>query len=623
MSVEIDGKIFRNIQEQVQKNKEDIEALLQGIRIVGYGETVPSDLQIGEAWLKGSEPPFVLYVETADNGTVEVGQWPAKGPQGIQGEQGEPGEIGEVSISVKTIAAGMDATGTVENENGNISIKLEIPQGRQGLQGEQGPQGPQGIQGEKGLQGPQGEPAFAFTILGTVADVSSLPDVAEVAQNSAYLVGAAAPYSLYLAIGSGSSRAWKNLGTYSPNQISIDAQLDDTSENPVQNKAIAEMFPLQSSNILLGVAVSPDTFLNDDGTTRPLGGFAVTDYVELEVNTYYFCDYECSNPSITYPRVGAIYNSDKTFSRYVYYLYNWQHIFPTGDEKYLRICTRETSADYTVRLRLYKSKEGFYQTLTLTADAIARKRYRLYGKKIVVLGDSIFGDNGATSNNLDGTHFHATKYFGDDSGANVINGACAGKRMTSISAADPLNFPELADAISTGDFSAQLAYIGNGAPVQYYQQIYDLAATDFSTVDLLCIAFGTNDYGNSKTLYDSGSSNKDAVQSALRYGLNEIIAAHPKMKIAILSPIWRCYYENGVITEDSDTKENALGLTLIDYVEGIRDVAKEYHVEFIDDYFTLGINRQNAATFLRNDGTHLTEDGRKLLGHHLAEVVIA
>ena len=621
MSVEIDGKIFRNIQEQVEKNKEDIEALLQGIRIIGSGAVVPT-LEVGEAWLKGTQAPYELYVET-ESGTVNAGQWPARGPAGIQGDPGSPGQVGEVSVNVKTLSPGMDAYGEASSENGNITINLEIPQGRQGIQGEQGPKGDQGIQGEQGPKGDQGEPSYAFTILGTVASSADLPAIGTVADNSAYLVGAAAPYSLYLTVGTGVNRAWKNLGSYSPNQISVDAAFDATSENPVQNKVIASMFPLQSSNVLLGVAVSPSTFLDNDGTTRSLSGFSVTDYIELEINTYYFCDYENSSPSITYPRTGVIYNSDRTFSRTVNYLYGWQHIFLTGSEKYLRICTRESATDYTVRLRLYKSKEGYYQTETLTADAIARKRYRLYGKKIVLLGDSIFGANGGSSNNLDGVHFHATKYFGDDSGANVINGACAGKRMTSISASDPLNFPELADAISTGDFSAQIAYIGKGAPVQYYQQIYDLAATDFSTVDLLCIAFGTNDYGNSKTLYDSGSSNKDAVQSALRYGLNEIIAAHPNMKIAILSPIWRCYYENGVITEDSDTKENALGLTLIDYVEGIRDVAKEYHVEFIDDYFTLGINRQNAATFLRNDGTHLTEDGRKLLGHHLAEVVIA
>ena len=135
--IEINGKEFRNLQEQVAKNMQDILSMKTGQEVLNeFGITVVGQLDdaddlpeeytgdYGDAFAVGTEPPYELYIWTRPNianGETEdhwfnIGKFPAPGPQGTQG-----------------------------------------PQGIQGPQGTQGPQGPQGIQGPQGPQGADGQ----------------------------------------------------------------------------------------------------------------------------------------------------------------------------------------------------------------------------------------------------------------------------------------------------------------------------------------------------------------------------------------------------------------------------------------------------------------------------------
>ena len=139
--ININGKEFRNIQEQVEKNKNDILFILQeegvlnefGIKVVGQETSIDDmptvddykeeneDWGYGDAYAIGEEAPYELYILTRANGThpndywFNIGEFPMPGPQGEQGEQG--------------------------------------------IQGIQGAQGEQGIQGIQGVQGPRGNSA--------------------------------------------------------------------------------------------------------------------------------------------------------------------------------------------------------------------------------------------------------------------------------------------------------------------------------------------------------------------------------------------------------------------------------------------------------------------------------
>ena len=205
----IGNEEFRNLEEQVEKNKNDILFILEeegtlnqfGIKVVGQVANV-SDLpdpvtytgEFGDAYAVGTVSPYEMHIYTRANGThpnnywFNIGRFPVPGPKGEdgatgpQGPEGKQGPIGPVG-----------------------------PQGKQGPQGIQGPVGPKGAQGVQGPQGPQGVPGQSFQIVGIIANTSLLPTPTQAIRNQAYLVGDAAPYDLYVITGD-SDLYWSNAG---------------------------------------------------------------------------------------------------------------------------------------------------------------------------------------------------------------------------------------------------------------------------------------------------------------------------------------------------------------------------------------------------------------------------
>ena len=121
-----DGKIFRNLQEQVEYLTGKLENLqvgnaAYGIIAEGPFDTFPEEMEKGKYYIVKSGDYYHLY----DWNKNDLGQ--------IQGEKGDPGEQGPIG------------------PEGQIG-----PQGPQGIQGEPGPAGPKGDQGDVGPQGPQG-----------------------------------------------------------------------------------------------------------------------------------------------------------------------------------------------------------------------------------------------------------------------------------------------------------------------------------------------------------------------------------------------------------------------------------------------------------------------------------
>lgn len=201
-----DGKEYRNLEEQVAKNKSDIEYLYDsqgvlnefGIKVVGVVSVVDllpqSAVDYGDAYAVGTEPPYDLWIWTRANNVhptdywFNIGEFPLAGPQGPVGPTGPQGIQGERGV--------------------------QGPQGIQGIQGIagatglQGPQGPQGIQGPKGDQGNPGE---GFRVVGTLSNTSQLPDPATTPQSDAYLVTIDGAYHLYLLVGD-TTLLWTDCG---------------------------------------------------------------------------------------------------------------------------------------------------------------------------------------------------------------------------------------------------------------------------------------------------------------------------------------------------------------------------------------------------------------------------
>ena len=194
---------YRNLTEQVLKNKEDIARHYEidrviadfGIRVLGQ---LPSELDIpageyefGDAYLIDHE----YYVYTRPNPALghidpywlNIGSLSIVGPQGPQGATGPQGEQGPPGI--------------------------QGPQGAQGLRGPEGPVGPRGFTGPEGPQGPSGK---SITINAIIPNTEQLPTPASLNDlTKAYLVGTQTPYNLYIQIGETPSTAiWTNAGPF-------------------------------------------------------------------------------------------------------------------------------------------------------------------------------------------------------------------------------------------------------------------------------------------------------------------------------------------------------------------------------------------------------------------------
>ena len=229
MSEEI-KKQYLNIWEQVEKNKDDIKSFVEGaktladfgIRVIGYVSD-PEELPDPDEYLQDGgeygdaiaiaateEPPYEYYVFTRPFEEEESPQWfnigefPKAGPQGPAGQDGEQGERGERG-----------------------PIGPQGPKGATGNTGATGPAGPAPTIGEngnwyrdgvdtglpsRGPQGEQGEPGSFFHVKGQVASSSLLPAAADVDIDSAYMVGASAPYDVYVIMDVSGTHYWLNLG---------------------------------------------------------------------------------------------------------------------------------------------------------------------------------------------------------------------------------------------------------------------------------------------------------------------------------------------------------------------------------------------------------------------------
>ena len=251
--------VLRNIQEQVEKNKEDIAKHYEidraianlGIKVVGQKETpdqLPDPLtytgEYGDAFAVGNSAAVEAGTDTYfyyifSRPDIESGQltnhWLNVGKISIQGPQGAPGKDSEIpgppghstrwysKTSLPSDYSIYSKGDIVLLPNGDVymfdgtkfnkDINIIGPQGIQGIQGPVGPQG-LSIQGPKGDKGDVG--GF-INIKGLLSSASQLPDPATLKNLTyAYLVSnSEGQYYLYIQVGDDSTTAiWTNAGLF-------------------------------------------------------------------------------------------------------------------------------------------------------------------------------------------------------------------------------------------------------------------------------------------------------------------------------------------------------------------------------------------------------------------------
>lgn len=213
----------------------------------------------------------------------------------------------------------------------------------------------------------------------------------------------------------------------------------------------------------------------------------------------------------------------------------------------------------------------------------------LYGKKIVVFGDSIWN----AARGKDGI----SEYIQQETGATVYNCAIGG---TTAALVDGENSME---NWTSNCFNGMIYMARNLVPASKVlgdNVVYDIIKqVDFNQTDYVIVAYGLNDFFSDVSIYPTEYYEITNYVGALRNGIAKLKENYPHLKIIIVSPTYTKMFEG--------EKELEIG----DYVEAARGVAAEMDVEFLDMFHILGNNEESRTSHL-GDGVHMSAEGRKV-----------
>ena len=345
-----------------------------------------------------------------------------------------------------------------------------------------------------------------------------------------------------------------------------------------------------------------------------------SDYIEINDGLYDICKIVTNK---TKYGLGSIcyYNASKVFVRrdlpgtnYEFSIYNGETVVwfnidkTTAGIKYVRFCSENNKG-----FKYWVVEQGPQATILDEYSKLSQ-----YGKKIVNFGDSIFGQ---TRPPKDVSSYLATK-----TGATVYNcgfGGCEMSRHTETNY-DPFSMYQLADAIATNTWTAQeTAAAASGMPSYFAETVALLKTIDFSKVDIITIAYGTNDFNNSSPLDNGGKSDMTGFADALRYSIETLLDAFPNLRIFLCTPIYRFWMDGSYqFVDDSDTHVNpTTNKKLTDFVDKTIEVGEEYHLPVINNY-EIGMNKYNRSYyFYSTDGTHPKPEGNELIADNIANKI--
>lgn len=245
-------------------------------------------------------------------------------------------------------------------------------------------------------------------------------------------------------------------------------------------------------------------------------------------------------------------------------------------------------------------------------------------KTIVWFGDSIVG------NVKDETS--VTNQLSLLSGALVYNigfGGCRMSRNSHVSGWNYCSMYSLANYMYNDHLESLYDTLKIGWPHMpyYFPDTGKVLAEeiDFSSVDVIIISFGTNDWCSRASILDDENDifNVDSVCGALRYSVKLIKEKYPNIRIVITSPIYRFFLDDeNRIMYDSNNYSFRSG-TLIEYTDAYKKVCEELEIDFIDLYNNCPIKEDSRNIYFSGkDGTHPNEKGRKVLAKTVYEYLL-
>jgi lysophospholipase L1-like esterase len=137
--------------------------------------------------------------------------------------------------------------------------------------------------------------------------------------------------------------------------------------------------------------------------------------------------------------------------------------------------------------------------------------------------------------------------------------------------------------------------------------------TDFTSYDIVTVAYGTNDEGWGIALGGVDSTDKNTVQGAMNLGIQAIYNANPNIQILFITPPLRADNANGSasVQEDHDRIKS--------YSDAIVQVCNKWEIPYFYGLTQSGINMYNYPKYLDAGKLHPSSSGNELYGARLAE----
>lgn len=230
------------------------------------------------------------------------------------------------------------------------------------------------------------------------------------------------------------------------------------------------------------------------------------------------------------------------------------------------------------------------EQISSISENMIRQGKTLFGRKIVVFGDSIWN----AARGKDGI----CEYIQEETGATVYNCAIGG--TTAAVVGEDVSF----DNWTSNSFNGMIYMARKLVPAEQILEegevVLDIIKqVDLTETDYVIIAYGLNDFFSDVSIFPKEYYELTNYVGALRNGIDKLKEHYPDLKIIVVPPTYTKLFEGEKTFEIGD------------YVEAARSVATELDVEFLDMFHVLGNNAETRTKHL-GDGVHMSAEGRKV-----------